>query len=275
MALQEQRHAAKTKIDGRLSKVSIRPVSLSLQLIEKVSEWQPISASEIARRLALPKATVHRLLLGLENFGWLERDEGPRPLWSQTTRAIAIGGRAIERRSNLRMAALPIMDALRQATGETVHLGLLDDKNENIILVERIDGTRNVNLFLPIGSVWPLHWSSGGCAILANFSEDLQENYLRKPIYRRKSESDILPLEELSTELIEIRRRRFSITVGFPPATSSSIGAAIFDRRGFPFAGLSINGASERLRTNDLLALAPQLLEAARRISIGMSGDRS
>ena len=92
-----------------------------------------------------PKATVHRLLLALETYGWLERDGGSRPLWSVTMKPIAIGGRAIERKSGLRIAALSIMDALRHATGETVHLGLRD--GDSIVLIERIDGTKSCLLY--------------------------------------------------------------------------------------------------------------------------------
>lgn len=260
---------SKMKTDESAAQAAIRPVGLSLQIIEQVAEWQPISTSELARRLALPKTTTHRLLLGLENFGWLERDDGPRALWSLTTRPITIGGRAIERKRGLRTAALSIMDSLRQATNETVLLGLLEE--DNMVLIERIDGIKSVNLFVPIGSRWPLHWSSAGRTALAYLSEAQQADYLGKPLYRRKSLSEIMPPADLAAELVQIRERGFAITVGAPPASSSSVGTAIFDKHGAPFAGLSINGASNRLQEDELFALAPQLLEAARRISLGVS----
>jgi IclR family acetate operon transcriptional repressor len=249
----------------------MRPVGLALRLVQGVAELQPISASEIARRLDLPKATVHRLLLALEHFGWLERDGGTRPLWSVSMKPIAIGGRAIERKSGIRIAALSIMDALRRATGETIHLGLLD--GDRIVLIERMDGMNSVSVFLPVGTSWDLHWSSAGKALLAHLPESTQTAYLRRPLLRRKSETDIQPAEELAAELDQIRTRGFAMSIGVPPASSSSIGTAIFDKRGFPFAGLSITGSSDRLRAEAMHALAPRLIEAARAISIGMSMD--
>ena len=248
-----------------------RSVGLSLRLVERVAEWQPIGASDIARRLSLPKATVHRLLLALETFGWLERDGGSRPLWSVSMRPIAVGGRAIERKSGLRMAALSVMDALRHATGETIHLGLVD--GENIALIERIDGVNSVNIFLPVGTSWDLSWSSSGKAVLAHLPEAERQNYLQTPRLRRKTDTEIIPTDQLAAELLQIRERGFAISVGVPPAASSSIGTAIFDKHGRPFAGLSITGAADRLHEEELLALAPHLVAAARRISIGMSMD--
>lgn len=253
------------------AKAPMRPVGLALELIERVAELQPISASDIARRLGVPKATAHRLLLALEHFGWLERDGGSRPLWSVSTRPIAVGGRAIERKSGLRIAALPIMDALRHATGETVHLGLVN--GETMLLIERLDGVQSVSVFLPVGTSWDLSWSSAGKSVLAYQSDAQREAFLRTPRFRRRSETEIIPVAELSAELANIRERGFAISVGRPPALSSSIGTAIFDKYGRPFAGLSITGSSSRLREEQLLALAPQLVDAARRISIGMSMD--
>lgn len=251
----------------------MRPVRLALQMVERIAQWQPISASELARRLALPKATVHRLLIALEQFGWLERQGGTRPLWSLTSRPITIGGHAIERKSGIRMSALSVMDALRIATGETVHLGLLD--GETIILIERLDGFKSVNVFLPTGTSWDLSWSSGGRAVLAHMSAEFQQAYLEVPRYRRKSETDIMPRDELAAELTAIRQQGFAISIGVLPASSSSIGCAIFDKTGAPFAAISISGASDRLGRADLLSLAPHLVEAARSISMGMGMSKA
>ena len=74
----KQGSEAKPATDDADPRGPSRPVGLALRLVERVAEWQPVGASDLARRLALPKATVHRLLLALETFGWLERDGGSR-----------------------------------------------------------------------------------------------------------------------------------------------------------------------------------------------------
>lgn len=247
----------------------LRPVGLALQVVETVAELQPVGASDLSRTMALPKATVHRLLLALEGFGWLERDQGGRPLWSVSMKPVAIAGRAIERKNGLRIVSLTIMDSLRRATSETVHLGVLE--GERVVLFERIDGLATIGAFLAVGTSWDMHWSSAGKAILAHLPEAYQQAYLAVPRFRRRSETEILPAAELAAELAQIRAQGFAITEGSRPAASSSVGAAIFDKQGMPFAGLSINGAADRLRAEQLMALAPKVVDAARSISMGMS----
>ncbi|WP_337188756.1 IclR family transcriptional regulator [Phenylobacterium sp.] len=246
----------------------MRPVELALQVLERVAEDQPIGASELARRMQLPKATVHRLLIVLEHCGWLERDGDGRAQWSVTLKPVAVAGRAIERKSGLRMAALPVIDELRRTTDETVHLGVLE--GDSVVLMERFDGAKSVNRFLPIGTHWHLHWSSAGRAILANFPPDRQAAYLAQPLLKRRSTEPLEP-GELAAELDAVKAQGYAITIGGGEARSSSVGAAIFDKQGFPFAGLSITGAVERLTREKLEALAPQVAAAAHRISMGMS----
>jgi DNA-binding IclR family transcriptional regulator len=88
-----------------------------------------LSISELAARTGLPKSTVSRLVAGLVRQHYLERD-GP---------SIHLGLRLFELAQfaeapqELRRAALPVMSELRNATGGTVHLAILDG-NEMIIV---------------------------------------------------------------------------------------------------------------------------------------------
>jgi DNA-binding IclR family transcriptional regulator len=246
----------------------MRPIELALQLIERVAELQPVGTSDLARQMDLPKATVHRLVQALERAGWLEREPDSRALWCVSSKPIAVAGRAIERKRGLRMAALPVMDDLRRETGETLHLGLLVD--DGIVLLERFDGNRPMHAFIPVGTQWQLHRSSAGRAVLAHLTAERQQDYLATPRAWRWTEQPVAP-EAFRAELDHIRERGFAYTLGRQAQETSSVGAPIFDKHGVPFAGLSITGAADRLKAEECLALAPRVMDAARRISVGMS----
>lgn len=81
-----------------------------------------LGVSEIARRANLPKSTVSRIAADLARHGCLDSAGGK----------LAIGvrlfelGNAVEAPRVLREAALPVMAELREATGQTAYLVVVD-----------------------------------------------------------------------------------------------------------------------------------------------------
>nr|WP_245956674.1 helix-turn-helix domain-containing protein [Nonomuraea fuscirosea] len=81
-----------------------------------------LGVTQIARRTSLPRSTVHRLAADLVSCGLLERHGTGIRLG---LRLFELGQR-VPRRRLLRQAALPYMADLREATGQTVHLAVLE-----------------------------------------------------------------------------------------------------------------------------------------------------
>ena len=97
----------------------------ALNLLELLAEDdEGYRLIDLAERSGLSTSTTHRLLSTLEQkrFVQLDRDEN---LWHVGVQCFSIGA-AFARRRSLTRIALPIMRRLRDATGETVNLGLLD-----------------------------------------------------------------------------------------------------------------------------------------------------
>src|ERR1700731_2307057 len=90
--------------------------------MEEMAAHQPVGVSELARLLDLSKTTVHRSLMTLRDAGWIQPADHGRALWSLSVRALVVGGRAVDSHSGLRSIAVPVMEELRRATEETIHL---------------------------------------------------------------------------------------------------------------------------------------------------------
>ena len=92
-----------------------------------------MGVSELAQRAGLPKSTVSRLVSGLVDRHYLERDGS----------AIRLGvrlfelGQLAEAPQRLRRAALPIMSAVRTETGATVELAIRDGSDMVLIAMVR------------------------------------------------------------------------------------------------------------------------------------------
>jgi IclR family acetate operon transcriptional repressor len=82
-----------------------------------------LGVSELARRLALSKAVVHRILRSLQSRDIVAFDASRRTY--RIGRAIAAIGAAALRDSDLRESALPVLRHLREETGETAQVSAL------------------------------------------------------------------------------------------------------------------------------------------------------
>ena len=96
-------------------------VVTAFSVLERVAEHQPVGLSELARAADLPKSTVQRCLLTLQEIGGVESSGAAPTRWSMSLRALSVCGSAGARES-LRDLALPIMSDLQLVTTETVHL---------------------------------------------------------------------------------------------------------------------------------------------------------
>ncbi|GMA42228.1 IclR family transcriptional regulator [Mobilicoccus caccae] len=120
-----------------------------------------IALSELARRAGLPKSTVHRLVGDLVRHGLLERRDGRLQLGIRIFEL----GELVPRRRDLVDAALPHLSDLRAATGHTVHLAVMDDRE--VVYLHVLPGSASGILPSRTGGRMPAHATGVGKAQLA------------------------------------------------------------------------------------------------------------
>jgi DNA-binding IclR family transcriptional regulator len=241
----------------------LRPVQIALQLIETLGVIQPAGVSELARAMELPKSTLQRSLLSVSKAGWIEPTPGDPSTWILSLQALIATGRADFAVRPLRAAALPVMEDLRRLTQESVYLAVL--YRESIALAERMDGIRPVAHAWPVWRSGPLHRTSLGKSILAAMTESDAETYLA-------AQMGLAPRDRksLTEELALARERGFAVALGSNFPDENGVGAAIRNARGAPIGAISISAPVERLPAEECLRIGPQVLDAARRISMGV-----
>ena len=163
---------------------------------------------------------------------------------------------------------MPVIEELRRATGETIHLSYL--YNDAVIIFERLDGIKPVKYFFPYGTVFRLHSSASGKAILGRFTPEQLDEYLAKPLAAVTPRTVMSPAK-LRAEIKKIQKVGYSVTVGGNVPEVSAVGAAICDATERPFAALSVSAPSSRLTPDLVERFGPLVADAARRVSIGAS----
>ncbi|WP_067541504.1 IclR family transcriptional regulator [Nocardia crassostreae] len=241
----------------------MRNVLNTLRVLEEVAARQPIGVGELARIVAMPKSTVQRALLTLDEAGWIRPAAGKITRWVLTTKALAVGSRA-GGDLGMRGAALPIMEDLRRHTEETVHLTVPEDGR--MVLIERLETDKPVRTSMALGHSLPLHASANGKALLAFSSPETLEQLLTAEL-PRYTETTITDPDALRTELTTIRTRGFAVNHGEWRNDVGAVAAAVLNNDGHPIANLSVNVPISRLNNDTEAAWGVAVREAARSIS--------
>jgi IclR family transcriptional regulator, acetate operon repressor len=247
----------------------VRNVLNTLQVLEGVAAAQPAGVSELARQADLPKSTVQRCLHALRDAGWIRQTPGETTRWILTSKAlgVAVAGSDVE----LRQVALPVMRALRDRTGETVHL--MVPEGDRIVLVERAGTTNPVRIVLQVGTSLPMHASANGKAVLANLDPRTLSDLLRRLTLEPYTDTTVCDAAALQRELAAAKRRGYATNRGEWRSDICAVAAAVLDGAGSPMASLSISAPISRMPRAMVPKYGAEVSSAAAQVAAALRGD--
>ncbi len=124
-------------------------------------ESGPRTLVELAEVTGLPRATAHRLAVGLESHGLVGRDE--RRHFVLGRRLTVLGRAAAGGRRSLAGAAAGALAALRDRTGESVQLYVADG-DRRICLVS-MESPHSLRTIVAVGAALPMDRGSAGTVL--------------------------------------------------------------------------------------------------------------
>lgn len=218
--------------------------------------------SDIARALALPKSTVHRLLQALVRRGLVERDAAGR--YAPGTQLIALGLGAQER-DPVVVAARAVLEEEAAALGETVFLTA--PRGGAMVVVDKAEGAGFLRAAPRLGEAVPLHATAVGKLAFAFAPERFPLEGLRLERFTDRTVGD---RSKLSAEVERVRRQGFAVNRGeWIDGLSVVAAPVLLDGGGEEprlVAALAVAAASQRLRALGPLRLGRRTREAASRI---------
>jgi DNA-binding IclR family transcriptional regulator len=232
-----------TDEDTTRGRVLVGSVLRAMRLLDLFERGRPeMTLPEFVRRSGYSKSTTYRLLLTLEEAGWLER--GPGATFRLTIRPFQVGSILVDS-LELRREAGPIMARVASAVDETVFLVV--PAGTLAVCLERIDSEQGVRLSeLYVGGSQPLHLGAAPRALLA-FDQDALLPPLLATGLSRRTEHSIVDPTELRADLAEIRERGYSISDQDVTPGVAAIGAPIFGVDGSAAGAVSIGGLRQRV----------------------------
>ncbi|NYT84322.1 IclR family transcriptional regulator [Pollutimonas harenae] len=234
-------------------------MSLTLDVLARAPGG--LRLADIATQTQLGKTTVHRLLSGLVELGWVDQAEddgsyvlGFRPL----TLALA----AVDRYSLSRLSASALQH-IADVTGDTVYLSLRS--SADAVCVARYEGDFPVKtLTLSVGERRPLGVGAGSLALLA-FQDDAVVAQLlgRNADARARYQISDATLHAL---VADARSQGYAMNDGMLVSGMSAVGVPIRASDGRPVAAVSVAAISSRLGGTRRLEVANLLSNAVKDI---------
>jgi IclR family transcriptional regulator, KDG regulon repressor len=242
---------------------NVRAVERALQILSCFDDEHPErGVSEIAQAVDLHKATTHRIVTTLVNYGYLERaaDGQKYRLGLELT---DLGFKVI-RRMDLRREALPYMNRLVERWDEACDLSIFDQGNA--FYIEVIQGNHALTIAAAVGMRLPAHATASGKLFLAYRSPQELDSILSQPL-ARYTRNTITSPEELRGQLQLIRRQGYAFDNEELEIGICAAAAPIFNQEGAIVAALSIPSPSSRMTTDRAFEIAESLKDATQAVS--------
>ncbi|WP_306362569.1 IclR family transcriptional regulator [Nocardia sp. CC227C] len=214
----------------------------AMAVLTAVAE-QPCGLNELCTRTGLPRATAHRLAVGLEVHRMLARDN--QGLWRPGP---ALSELATTASDPLLDAAATILPRLREITGESVQLYRRDGNAR--VCVAAMEPAAGLRDTVPIGARMPLTAGSAAKVLLAWADADLQRTVLADAVFGERA-------------LAEVRRRGWAQSAAERAAGVASVSAPVRDAAGAVVAAVSVSGPIDRMGRRPGARWAADLVAAA------------
>lgn len=220
-----------------------------------------VGVTELAQRTGLTPSTAHRLARALTEAGVLSQD--PRTERYQLGPALVVLGRKAEQRLGYRQA-LPLLEELAEATGESINLGIRAGDEVRVVL--DVASRQPLRFSQEAGSRVPMHVSAMGKCLLAN-SGDIDGQITELGDLVRATHRTITDRDQLRAELELVRERGWALNDEERNPGVRAIAAPVLRPGGGVIGAVAIQGPTVRVTDDRLPELAELLDKATHRIA--------
>ncbi len=232
--------------------------------------------SELAHHLDVPKSGVFRLVKTFERKQFLQsRDDSYEyelgsGIWELTGTVFGKRERLVEKGS-------PYLRELNNTTGLLVSLRVIE--NEQMVIVDRVEGKDPVKVIVPVGTHQPLNHGAPGKLLLA-YRSPKDGAQLRDLMSRGKitklTERTLMEPHRLEDELNKIRRLGYATSDGEAIRGTIGIAVPVWNAMEQVEAALALTAVESLCDMRQLMKFLPALKRTAENISqvLGYQSDK-
>lgn len=229
---------------------------------------QPLTVSDLARQLELPKSTVHGLCVTLVNLGLLTRRNG---------NSFCIGphvmrwASAFLARTDLTAEFSALWDNLRVLTNETITLSVLD--GPEVVYIGCRNSASPLGITFRIGMRLPAAFTATGKAILSTMTESQVRAIMGESWPEPLTPRSVTSIDKLLRELDDCRIRGFSIDDGQTREGMYCFGTPVRDSTNQAVAGVAVSLLVAKVDEATIKLAAHCIKAIAYQLSIRLGAD--
>jgi len=245
------------------------PLSRAFAILDMVAGADgPMSVAEIARRVDIPKPTVHRMVNHLLSEGLLR----PDPM----RRGLAPGPRLFNLFFHVQAGTWangPVRTVLTDLVTdvrETCNLGVLD--RDAVLYVDRVECDWPIRVQLGPGSRVPLHATAIGKVLLAHMPADARRRLLSVLPCPALMPKTIIDTDVLEAECAAIVARGYALNEEENTEGLVGLAVPVRDAGGRTIAGLAVHAPAARLDLQTAIGDLATYQRAAQRVGAALDG---
>jgi DNA-binding IclR family transcriptional regulator len=221
-----------------------------------------LGVTEIADKLRVSKAVVHRQLSAFRSRGFVELDPathryrlGPQILFLGLRYLSQIDVRSLGRETLAQLAA---------ATNETATLAIRVGLSR--VYVDQVTPPRDVKMVVQLGRPFPLHSGASSKVLLAFIPPAEREEYLSQQHLSALTSRTLTDIDVLRKELAIIAERGYALSFGERDAGAAAVAAPVFGHEGDVVGVIAVCGPIDRFSAVTAQA-SDQLISSVRQLS--------
>lgn len=220
----------------------------AMQVLEVIATSQkPMRFTDVLKAVDQPRGTLHRQISNLVEEGLIHVNDDHA--YTPGIRLLKFATRAWSQNS-FRTIAQPHIEALHEATGETVHLGQLNDLE--VIYLDKIESNQTVRMHSQVGKASPLFCTGIGKAMLARLPDDEARERIDRIAFTRHTPTTIVNPTDMAKELEQIRVAGVSHDREEHEAGIYCVAASVAGTNLATIGGLSVTAPRYRISDNTI-----------------------
>lgn len=239
----------------------------AIDVLEAVAAKEsPPRFTDLLGALGQPRGTLHRQISNLieEDLLTVRSDHS----YELGLKLLKLAARAWSG-NQFRSIAEPHLRAMNDETGETIHLGVLNDIE--VIYLDKVEGRQSVRMYSQIGNASPVFCTGVGKAALSALPDEELQSRISRIAFKTFTGSTLSDAAALTAEIEDIRQTGIAYDREEHEPGIHCVAAPIYSENREFLAGISVTAPAYRISMEQLTNWEPLVRRTASAIMEDMA----